>query len=568
MRKTWILRSMILSLVLVSGAYLTSCSGSGGGGSTSGIVATSGEAGTEPYTEAGDSSDIADDGSGVTDQTDGSETAQGTLVAYDDVWSVYEGRTTVIPVANLIENDTDETDNGPLVISEIVGVEGGTAKIEGTTILFTPHVSAGEPASFRYSVKNTGELIAEANVRVTVETAPSVIAAADNYDVVQGKQLIVLSSALIANDEGQGNLTITGVGNPTGGDVSVNGDTITFTSTGFAYEPAGFEYTVHDDAYNTTAVGNVYVNIQVLPAVEAYIYHNTAALNEKKNSYVPPTVQDIFNKWGRFNGNAFFENMDDPDIDRNAAAWIFLEDPDRVSMPLNVTPYNGFVSPEKIENYTFEATLSSPDSDNDTVSLVIAFARIGDENYVLSAERTMGGTSPRSGWGVIYGTGITGANYNDYGVEWLINEKAVGENPSYGWSGAKTRVRIERNGDIIKCYTTNWNDAENFQASSEIVIDLASDPRLEKFRGPQSYGYGTYSQPDSTYLDINFNGGMDVTKLIDANTFEVWEYITGDGWTVTDKNAMEELGYVRKVRNPETGIDYLIKKDSIEIVED
>lgn len=40
-------------------------------------------------------------------------------------------------------------------------------------------------------------------------------------------------------------------------------------------------------------------------------------------------------------------------------------------MPLNVSPYNGFISPEKLENYTFEATLTSPSSDNNTVGLVI-----------------------------------------------------------------------------------------------------------------------------------------------------------------------------------------------------
>lgn len=195
-------------------------------------------------------------------------------------------------------------------------------------------------------------------------------------------------------------------------------------------------------------------------------------------------------------------------------------------MPLNVYPYNGFVSPEKLENYTFETTLRSTNGDNDTIGLVIAFVSIDGINYTLTALQNKGGNAPNEGWGVCYGENT---NY----ASWIIDKKSVDGNAN-GWSSAQSGVKIERNGNIIKCYTTNWDDVDTYQASSLITLDLNSDPRLDKFKGAQSYGYVIYSQPDSTYLDKyrRIGGGLDVTKIYSANNGEVWEYIQGSGWTM------------------------------------
>ena len=118
-------------------------------------------------------------------------------------------------------------------------------------------------------------------------------------------------------------------------------------------------------------------------------------------------------------------------------------------------------------------------------------------------------------------------------ASWIIDKKSVDGNAN-GWSSAQSGVKIERNGNIIKCYTTNWDDVDTYQASSLITIDLNSDPRLDKFKGAQSYGYVIYSQPDSTYLDKyrRIGGGLDVTKIYSANNGEVWEYLQGSGWTM------------------------------------
>ncbi len=168
--------------------------------------------------------------------------------------------------------------------------------------------------------------------------------------MVQGTEVLIVASTLADNDvdSSEDDLIVVSVGNPMGGIVTKVEGNITFVSTGYAGDPADFEYVVENGA-GTSATGNVYVNVTALTPIEAYIYHNEGLLNEKLSSYQPPSVTDIFNTWGRYDGNYFYENKDAPEISTNAAAWQLLSDPDRVSMPLNAYPYNGFVSPEKLQ---------------------------------------------------------------------------------------------------------------------------------------------------------------------------------------------------------------------------
>jgi hypothetical protein len=353
--------------------------------------------------------------------------AQSRLIASNDTWSVYAGKSTTIPGANLTANDIDQTEKPPLTIAEVKNANGGTVTLNQSTgiITFTSTGNPGAGASFVYIVQNADGLTAEATVTITVEEAPSVIANADTFDLIQGQETYIQASALMQNDEGDGNISLVGISDPVGGTVVRTGDTITFVSTGYAYNPAGFSYTIEDEL-GTTATGSVFINITPLAPIEAYIYDSTDQMAAMRDSYVPPTIQDIFNTWGRFNGNNYYANKAAADAagDNNAKAWQFLIEPDRVSMPLNVDPYNGFVSNESLENYTLEATFASNDTDNDTIGLVIAFVREGSTNYILSALRTQGGTEPISGWGVTYGTGVSGAKYNQ--VEWIVAEKNVG----------------------------------------------------------------------------------------------------------------------------------------------
>ena len=73
-----------------------------------------------------------------------------------------------------------------------------------------------------------------------------------------------------------------------------------------------------------------------------------------------------------------------------------------------VSEGQGFVSPKKYLNYTFEATLTSPNGDDDIIGLIIAFVRIEGVNYFITANRSRGANGnyePFEGWAVMYEMG-------------------------------------------------------------------------------------------------------------------------------------------------------------------
>lgn len=266
---------------------------------------------------------------------------------------------------------------------------------------------------------------------------------------------------------------------------------------------------------------------------------------------------------------------------------MFPTNPDRVSMPTNIDPYNGFFSTEKLENFTFEATLHSPDNDNDSIALIMAYTEVNGTPYVLSAGRSATGSAPEAGWGVLYGTADGSVDYQDDNVDWIVASSTAGQK-SGGWDGGYTRVKIQRSGDKFTVWTTDWQSsrenalAASYLPESKIEVDLNSDDRLTKFKGAASYGYGSFSQPDSTYYDIKLDGGLDGSTLIlltgatdtDDNGIddrwddsEVWKYV-GTAWQQqTGQSVQDELGYVRRVTNPETNKSFLINKNSTELAD-
>lgn len=494
----------------------------------------------------------------------------GSIAAANDSASVYAGKSTVISAALLLGNDANNMTDDPLEIIEVKNSLGGSAVLADGLVTFTSEGEAGEEAGFSYvaRIKDNPLFTVEGFVAVTVNPAPDVIANSDTSTVRQGEEIYLSIASLMANDEGN-NLTFIDVANPVNGTLLQVDDNITFTSTGLAYQVAQFEYIIEDDI-GTRATGTVVISVDPLPEVEAFVYEDIDTFNEQKTVYAPPTMNTVFNSWGRFDGNNFFADKNAAGITANANAWEFLSDPTRVSMPRNVTPYNGFVSPQELEDFTFEATVTSPHNDNDNIGLVIAYVRIDNINYSLTAVRTRGGMEPKDGWGIMYNV-EDGPTHGNSGLGGrIIEQKVIGTKTTANWSGVTSRIKVVRSGDLITCYATDWNDTANYDASSKIEVNLADDPDLVKFRGAKPYGYMSFSQPNSTYLDINFDGGLDTSTMMfidwDTGTVQVWTYNV-DHWDITTKSIQEVLGYVRIVTNPVTGKRYLIKENSIELIE-
>lgn len=545
------------------------------------------------------------------------------IEAADETWpgTVYNGIQAVMPKVNLLSNDVNHIgDHSELVIVSVKSAVNGTVTMNGTNVLFTG--SSVGPGSFVYVVQAGSDPNTQVEVKVSfsVVVAPSVIAVSDSRSVQQGDALPITAASLLANDVGTG-LTIISVQNPVKGTVSLVGTAITFLSTGLAGEPAEFEYTVQNGSA-VQSTGKVYITATPLPGVGGYIYDDFVLFDSKRTTYQPPTVRSIFDTWGRFDGNTYF--APGATLTGTAAAWSLIADEDNDGnidgdldgdtiqdnktfftsgaytingdingdgifdarfMQRNNGSYNGFISPLSYENYTHQVTLWSLDADDDMVGVLLAYTSGGGAG-TLHVDRTAGGYTPNQGWGLMDGTTVV--------VNFGVN--GVFTNPGTGWGGKASRVKVVRAGDLITVYCTNWmTNAANFfsppayNPDSTIEIDLAATTNnirwsvsgvpqtasrdLTRFRGAHPYGYVNASQALSSYIDVQFDGGIQSNVLVYLkdkqsgvnvwNQSEVWRYLSGS-WSMTAESAQDVFGFVRPVTEPETGNVYQIKATEVE----
>lgn len=390
-----------------------------------------------------------------------------------------------------------------------------------------------------------------------IPSMSSLVANPDSASTLQGEALVMPTSSLTSNDVSQLGKTfsIVSVSNSIGGTALLSGSNITFTPTARFGEAASFSYTIRDSS-GVEDTATVSLQITQLPQLEALIF-NQSQMTEMWSllNMAPPTMADMFDQWARFSDNNYFTSA--ATATGAATSWMFMTNPDRVVTTVNSTSYIGFVSPEKLDNYVLQSQVSSTDSDDDAIALLVAFVRVGTQNFTLSAIRTQGGThtSITQNWSLVY-------NYKQ-ADQVIVQEKQV--DVSYqntamnGWSGKSSILKVERIGDSIKVWTSNWNSSTIVE-SSLISLDLNSHSRYNVFKGKQSYGFAVFSQKDSTYRNISLEGGSQLAQdvIFDIENRQIWRYDQVTGWTLSNEDFEDTIGYPRTVYNPQTDTTFNI----------
>jgi len=262
---------------------------------------------------------------------------------------------------------------------------------------------------------------------------------------------------------------------------------------------------------------------------------NDTELNTAKTRITSP--ETIFNSWLRFSHDST-ENQ--PANASETTSWSYDSVNNRVVSTVNSVTYIGFVSADRYVKYTHEVRLTSANSDDDDIGVVLAWYvdPATGRQYTLSALRSPGGTghtwqlvynfSRSDGWVVVdktsaikWGNGNYGANATASGY---VTNQVLG-----GWDDfpTGTKVRVVRDGDIITLQTTDLG-SDVYVEAANIVVDLTSDARLEKFRGPKAIGYSCYSQVGSTFNVLEFSGVS--SAIYDVRDGSMWMY-SGSTWT-------------------------------------
>ncbi len=323
----------------------------------------------------------------------------------------------------------------------------------------------------------------------------------------------------------------------------------------------------------------------------------------------PPTFADVISRWKRFSGIDYYANPDlivaspancftsmdgngswsnitvAPNIGAspnthsscntptmNSLSWIYLTGPNRLFNIQNTNNYNGFFSSIKFDQYIATATLSSTTTDDDGIGFTIAaYVDVSNVVHTLSAYRTHGHIGgPLQGWGIVHKS--TGGPSFGATVHQIFDDKSVGGvnkntgplfggTDTQGWNGRNTQIRVEREGNIVRAYTSPWNagpTAAAIDPASVIELDL-SNPALglTGFIGPQSYGYETLSQANATFTTLTFqipNVDADPPYLFDLRDNLVYiKNESGIGYVLLPGvQAMEMIGYPMIVTNIET----------------
>lgn len=301
------------------------------------------------------------------------------------------------------------------------------------------------------------------------------------------------------------------------------------------------------------------------PLIYGQFIYNDAQLGRALSNGFATQVK-IFNSFKRFSVGG------DPNQDQGLLingkipvradqtnSWSYDTLTNKINSTYNTGSFIGFTSTEKFTNYVHTATLSSTGVDNDRVGLVIAYFEDLNDMVVNQAF----GLNPADfNWPIDVASPTIPNQHtltlfrerenqnNTYAIWYDFNKPEayiVANNTSpfktiANWGGNTVDVRVTRLGDTILVNTSDFSDAPGGKGSLRfpISINLSSDPRLVKFRGPCAYGYCAQSQALANYSNISFSGSLNV--IYDLRTGDTYNF-TNSGYVLDPaKNVYTDFG--------------------------
>jgi hypothetical protein len=248
----------------------------------------------------------------------------------------------------------------------------------------------------------------------------------------------------------------------------------------------------------TDAAGNPFVAVVDQPQFGRAVFDGGFPKfynSQYREPQTAPTGSTVFNSWWRTAAGSLFTDPSTIPDDSEASKWVLNAD-DTISALVNSSGTISFISPEAYPSYSFDSILSSNDSDDDAIGLVIAYVREGNQNHMLVATRHAKGW-PRLGenFSIVY-------LVNNTVVE-ILDTVRVGENRP-GWSGASTKVRVERNRRSITCRASDWNSST--YSTDILTVDLTANEALSIFIRDTRWGFWAWSQRNATFSAVFLEG--------------------------------------------------------------
>lgn len=233
-----------------------------------------------------------------------------------------------------------------------------------------------------------------------------------------------------------------------------------------------------------------------------------------------PTFKEVFDDWDRI--SHIYNNDNQPANTGELTSWTYDQGNDAIVCPINSKTFVGFTSPKEVGEYHFDTLVGSPHSDDDALIIILACKVIDGHEHTLCAVRarsTQGHIKNSSRFDIWY-------NYHQPSRK-LIKKSSLGSGNLGSWSGNWSRITADRVGDEFTVSATRFvksTDLSNHGPNdivSTLKFNIMDIPELQKFRSGGSFGYGSMSQPHSTYRNIfrpdeqidNYYASADMLRL-------------------------------------------------------
>ena len=281
-----------------------------------------------------------------------------------------------------------------------------------------------------------------------------------------------------------------------------------------------------------------------LPATQAYMVTTTDDyLAATAPANAPPSQEDIFNSWPRFDGSSYYPTGTAPG--GQATGWTYSNG--TIKSTVNSNNLIGFVSPQTKTSYNHAVTLSSTNADDDCIAVIISFALVNGVPNSLLAWRSEGGLGPT--WALVSVSGTSRTILND--------GSATAPLVAGGWGGAAgspSRVRIVREGNAVSITCSQFGSVA-LDSATTLTYQI---PAGSVFEGATPFGYVAQSQADATFSDIAMTGGgLDATVVYDARTMPpkvmVYNFTTQAWEQDLSRSVFRDQGYPVNITNPATG---------------
>lgn len=282
------------------------------------------------------------------------------------------------------------------------------------------------------------------------------------------------------------------------------------------------------------------------------LVHSDAEMDQAKGASVD--FASVFNSWKRISHTGVAAR---PAVEAELQTWAYDAATNKIKNLTNSASMIGLISPEKYGDYVFEVDVSSGNADDDLVGLIAAYAEVDGIGHTLNVWRTCGGmgfklftVAYNYPTGALYDQKDLGSKHG--GLKWsdgvVDDSRAMTIPQDYikGWNaqGTGCRIRVVRQGDILTIDTSNMNENNVYVPTARVVVDLASDPLLAKFKGAAQIGYAAYSQADSTWSVLQAPSTK--YNILDSRNNHVWVWQNGvwvDSGYVSDATLVKNRLY-------------------------